>query len=159
RKAGELRGAIAILAGNSDSSRPREDLRRRLHALYASAQVFQLTPISEALQDAIGRLDDARDKGRALSAEELHSFGKLADRLSAIADLSAEVSTLPEGGKEREEHAKPAEGKRDPTEPFAISAALNPSARPSIRSGGLRRSGTMRGLGISLGPTNGSKSS
>src|SRR5262244_722241 len=80
RKAGELRGAVAVLAEGRDSSRPREDLRRRLHALYASAQVFQLAAISESLKDAIQRLDDARDQGRALSQEEVSSFGALADK-------------------------------------------------------------------------------
>ncbi len=41
RKAIELRGAIALLTATPAAEGPREDMRRRLHTLYASAVVFR----------------------------------------------------------------------------------------------------------------------
>ncbi|MEM6962793.1 MAG: hypothetical protein AAF550_13790, partial [Myxococcota bacterium] len=64
RKASELRGSIALVVGTPEADKPREDLRRRLHALYASAQVFHIEALSERLAEAIRRLDEARDSKR-----------------------------------------------------------------------------------------------
>jgi CheY-like chemotaxis protein len=84
RKAGELRGSIARLAGASGEERPREELRRRLHALYASAQVFQIAPLVHALKDAIARLDRARDENRPLSGEDLDALASVAETLPLL---------------------------------------------------------------------------
>ncbi len=45
RKAIELRGAIALLTATPTAEGPREDMRRRLHTLYASAVVFRNEPL------------------------------------------------------------------------------------------------------------------
>ena len=84
RKAGELKAAIALLASAPEAARPREELRRRLHALYASAQVFHLEPLADALREAIGSLDSARDASRPLSQDEVDGMASLAATLPAL---------------------------------------------------------------------------
>ena len=68
RKAIELRGAIALLTATPAAEGPREDMRRRLHTLYASAVVFRNEALSVAVKEGIERLDTARDEARALNA-------------------------------------------------------------------------------------------
>jgi len=85
RKASELRGAVALLAGTPDAVRPREEMRRRLHALYASAQVFRIGPLAAGLRDAIQRLDSARESGGELAQDDIDSLATLAATLPALA--------------------------------------------------------------------------
>ncbi len=101
RKAKELKGAVALLASTPDATRPREELRRRLHALYASAQVFRLDALADALRDAIGGLDAARDEGRPLGQDELDSLASLAATLPALVQGAAPgtPSTAPPAGR------------------------------------------------------------
>lgn len=84
RKAQELRGSLALLAATPSEERPREEMRRRLHALYASAQVFQLEALAGGLKDAIARLDLARDQKRPLSDTDLDNLASLAVTLPAL---------------------------------------------------------------------------
>src|SRR5690606_23514645 len=79
-----LRGSLALLTATPAEERPREELRRRLHALYASAQVFQIAPLSDALKDAIARLDRARDEKRPLTGEDLDALATLAATLPLL---------------------------------------------------------------------------
>ncbi len=91
RKAQELKGSVALLAGTPNEERPREELRRRLHALYASAQVFQLEKLVSALKEAIARLDGARDEKRGLRDDDLDVLALLAATLPVLgAELPAE---------------------------------------------------------------------
>ncbi|MDQ3037111.1 MAG: hypothetical protein M3Y87_32255, partial [Myxococcota bacterium] len=84
RKAAELRGSIALLAATPSEERPREELRRRLHALYASAQVFQIAALAGALKHAITRLDGARDEKRALSSDDVDALATVAATLPVL---------------------------------------------------------------------------
>ncbi|MFW6050409.1 MAG: hypothetical protein ACODAU_04500, partial [Myxococcota bacterium] len=84
RRAKELREAIGQLRETPDADRPREEMRRRLHALFASAQVFRIGSLAEALNEAIGRLDAARDGERPLSPEDLEVLSALADGLPGL---------------------------------------------------------------------------
>ncbi|MBX3247908.1 MAG: response regulator [Myxococcales bacterium] len=100
RKAQELKGAVALLVASPSAARPREELRRRLHALYASAQVFRIEPLSAALKEAIQRLDEVRAEGKAegkaeLSQEDLDTLAHLAATLPALAE--GRLSGAPEG--------------------------------------------------------------
>lgn len=90
RKAQELKGSVALLAGTPNEEKPREELRRRLHALYASAQVFQLERLAVALKEAIARLDAARDEKRGLLDGDLDVLALLAATLPV---LGADVPT------------------------------------------------------------------
>ena len=73
QKAGELRGALALLVGSPDAARPRDDFRARLQALYASAQVFRMNVLAAALQEGAAVLDLARTEGREVSQAELEA--------------------------------------------------------------------------------------
>ena len=84
RKSQELRGSLALLVGSPGEERTREELRRRLHALWASAQVFQIEALSDALKDAITRLDAARDEKRALTQDDLDGLAALAATLPLL---------------------------------------------------------------------------
>ncbi|MBN8615615.1 MAG: hypothetical protein J0L92_33780, partial [Deltaproteobacteria bacterium] len=78
RKATELRASTALLVASPAEERPREELRRRLHALWASAQVFQIEALCDGLKDAIERLDQARDQKLALKQDDLDALAALA---------------------------------------------------------------------------------
>ena len=98
RKAGELRGAIALLAGAPDEDRPREELRRRLHALFASSQVFRLESLASALKEAVERLDGAREANRAVSSEDLDALANLAATLPGLAaGIDADTPSVASG--------------------------------------------------------------
>jgi CheY-like chemotaxis protein len=93
RKAREVRAAVALLADTPDEERPREELRRRLHALYASAQVFRIEPLAGRLREALELLDDAREGRRGVDEEGLELLGTLAAELPGL----GAGARLPEG--------------------------------------------------------------
>jgi CheY-like chemotaxis protein len=84
RKAAELKGSLALIAGSPDADRPREEMRRRLHALYASAQVFRIESLAAALKEGIDRLDAARDARRSLEQDDLDALTNLAATLPGL---------------------------------------------------------------------------
>lgn len=84
RKAREVRASLALLAGTPEEERPREELRRRLHALYASAQVFRIEPLAAALKEALAQIDAVRDERRGFSQDELDALATLAATLPAL---------------------------------------------------------------------------
>jgi len=97
RKAGELRGAVSLLAATPGDERAREGMRRSLHALYASAQVFRIERLAQALREAIQRLDGARNDARPLTPDDLDALGELARNLTTLAELptgTAGVSSI-----------------------------------------------------------------
>ena len=88
RKAMELKGAVALLVAAPGSDRPREEMRRRLHALYASAQVFRIEPLADALKECIQRIDASRDQKRALSQDDLDALATLSSTLPTLGAVS-----------------------------------------------------------------------
>lgn len=132
RKASELKGAVALLAATPDNDRPREEMRRRLHALYASAQVFRIEALAGALREAIQRLDAAREQQRGLRQDDL----------DALATLAATLPVL--GGSES------ASGPSAPVPPVRASAPVPPRPPPSAAPAALRNpvstGNTIRGM-------------
>jgi DNA-binding response OmpR family regulator len=121
RKAAELKGAVALLVASPDSERPREEMRRRLHALYASAQVFRMQPLADVLEDCLKRLDASRDEGRALTQDDLDALASLAVSLPRI---GAEAESSP-----RPSAAPPAPLRRiEPVAPVSVVPAVDPHA-------------------------------
>jgi CheY-like chemotaxis protein len=59
-------------------------MRRRLHALYASAQVFREEALASAVKGAIERLDRARDGQRPLASDDLETLEGLAISLPSF---------------------------------------------------------------------------
>lgn len=95
RKAREVRASLALLAGTPDEERPREELRRRLHALYASAQVFRIEPLAAALRDALAGIDRVRDARRGFTQDELDQLATLAATLPALGrDAALEAPSI-----------------------------------------------------------------
>ena len=84
RKAREVKASLALLTGTPDEDRPREELRRRLHALYASAQVFRIDPLANALKESLGLVDEVRSARRGFTQQELDVFANLAATLPAL---------------------------------------------------------------------------
>ncbi|MBK8172600.1 MAG: response regulator [Sandaracinaceae bacterium] len=77
KKSDELGAAVALVIQTPGVGRPREELRRRLHTLYASAQVFHLDTLAKTLKDALDRLDRAADESRTLNASDLYELNAL----------------------------------------------------------------------------------
>lgn len=100
RKAIELRGAVAQLSETPAAEGPRDDMRRRLHALYASALVFRNDALARAVHEAIDRLDAVREAGRSLESPDLELLTTLVKRLP---DLRGEPAK--EGAPESEQPA------------------------------------------------------
>jgi CheY-like chemotaxis protein len=94
RKAIELRGAMALLSETPGAEGPREDMRRRLHTLYASALVFRNDALAAVVKEGIERLDVARDQKRALDDADLEQLTQLVRRLPELrGDTSAGLVT------------------------------------------------------------------
>jgi DNA-binding response OmpR family regulator len=89
QKAGELRGALALLVGSPESPRPRDELRARLQALYASAQVFRMNVLAAALQEGAATLELARSEAREVSQAELDELTNLVATLPSLVDGGA----------------------------------------------------------------------
>ena len=85
RKGKELSGALALVASTPEEARPRDALRRRLQALYASAQVFRVEALASALGESIERLDAAAKAGAEMSSDDLDALAHLAATLPALA--------------------------------------------------------------------------
>jgi len=99
RKAKELKGAVTLLVGTPGAERPREEMRRRLHALYASAQVFQEEQLALALRDGIQRLDNAREQQRPLHDDDLDVLVELASQLPNLGSGRSGVASVSTRGQ------------------------------------------------------------
>jgi DNA-binding response OmpR family regulator len=98
-KAREVKASLALLAGTPEGERPRDELRRRLHALYASAQVFRIEPLADALKEGIASIDAVRGQRRGFLQDEIDALTRLASALPALgageAVTLAGASSLP----------------------------------------------------------------
>ena len=91
RKANELKASLALLATSPDATAPREELRRRLHALYASAQVFRIEALATALKENIQALDASREAKRPVSQEEIDNLAHLSSTLPLLGGRPSNV--------------------------------------------------------------------
>ncbi len=127
RKAKELRGSIALLAATPDAERPREEMRRRLHALYASAQVFRIEPLAAALKERLQALDAVRDTDGVLSQDELDALAHLATTLPMLGRTSRSSSPSIAAPRPPSSRPPPAE---PPLAPLPPSPELPRSSMP-----------------------------
>jgi CheY-like chemotaxis protein len=148
RKAQEMKASAALLVGSPGADRPREEMRRRLHALYASAQVFRIDPLAAALKDAIQRLDAARDQKRPLGDEDLEVLTALSGTLPALA---AQVDAAPRLSSPPAARRVSTAGMRSPVSatPVASSPGTSP-AGPGAGRPGSEASGLLRPAGAAL---------
>ena len=91
RKVAELRGTLATLVADPRSQRVREELRRRLQALYTVARSFELPVLSEGLREGIAHLDTLRGAPE-LCARDLETLADLLATLPALAQRDAPES-------------------------------------------------------------------
>jgi len=84
RKVTELRATLGTIVADTRSSRMRDELRRRLHALYTSARGFGLVALSEGLREGIAHLDALRVSS-VLGQRELDTLGEFIASLSSLA--------------------------------------------------------------------------
>lgn len=147
RKSAELRGAVALIVATPGGDRPREEMRRRLHALYASAQVFRIDALAEGLKEGIQRLDVARDQRRALTQEDLDTLASLAGRLQALGSgESTSRQSRPPGP------ASPAEPPPRSAKATLLGAAVVSEPPPAAAPPPLRAmKGTLNGMAPAAG--------
>lgn len=84
RKVTELRATLGTIVADTRSSRMRDELRRRLHALYTSARGFGLVSLSEGLREGIAHLDALRASS-VLGQRDLDNLGEFIATLSTLA--------------------------------------------------------------------------
>lgn len=84
RKVTELRATLGTIVADTRSSRMRDELRRRLHALYTSARGFGLVSLSEGLREGIAHLDALRVSS-VLGQRDLDTLGEFIASLSSLA--------------------------------------------------------------------------
>jgi CheY-like chemotaxis protein len=139
RKAIELRGSIALLQANPGAEGPRADLRRKLHALYASALVFRSDALAALVQEGIKPLDSASEQQRALEAVDMEQLASVVRR---IAELRAQASAEPE------ELGEVAARRLDSEISVKVASSIPPDALGYHRGSkdGPRRSATLTGL-------------
>ncbi len=84
RKVTELRATLGTLVADPRSQRMRDELRRRLHALYTLTRSYQLQTLSDGLREGIAHLDAIKGASE-LSQRDLETLADLIATLPALA--------------------------------------------------------------------------
>lgn len=85
-KAQELQEVLPGLLGAPADSQVMEEMRRRLHALYASAQVFQSEQLADTVKVGIDQLDLARDQNRRIAQADIDVLRTMVTALGSLAN-------------------------------------------------------------------------
>ncbi|QQR89145.1 MAG: response regulator [Myxococcales bacterium] len=88
RKSQELRQSIAKLGSQSASHDELEQFKRRLHALHASAQVFQHDTLVDALKVGMDRVEGVLRSERTVNGDDLEVLKTLAIALPTLGSQS-----------------------------------------------------------------------
>src|SRR5256885_9734453 len=100
RKVGDARKSLAALEGDPRASAPRDELRRKLHALGTSARMMRFEAMAQALAEAEAALESL-DPGNAASLRNVTVVARALDDLPALAwsdARRAEPPPAPPGG-------------------------------------------------------------
>jgi DNA-binding response OmpR family regulator len=84
RKLADARSLLSALEADATARGPRDELRRKLHALGAGARMLHFDAMTRSIADATGRLDHAAQEGKA-SEEDLVNLARTLDDLPALA--------------------------------------------------------------------------
>ena len=99
RRVAELSNLLRQIEDEPEAPRPRDDLRRRLHALSAGARLLRFAKLAEEVGSVEGVLHAAADRGIVAPLEITEIRGVL-DRVSALAWGEASVGeTTPAPGR------------------------------------------------------------
>jgi len=138
KKAAEIRASVAVGAGAPENGPARDELRRRVHALHASALVFRVDDLAKLLDEAIVILDGYRRDGRPIDDEAIDRLMSVVGAvISAAPPLShpsdENRSTLPGVGGSDASRLSPHE---HPTRPGTVSTVsfglMSPQPRASL---------------------------
>ncbi len=121
---------------DSDELREREvsEVRRRLHALYASAQVFGIETVVGALAECIKLLDTARQAQRSLTDRELERLRSVAKDLPRLANATSTTratEAAEASGWPKRVSGRPRAFSSDSIRPQSAPVATGPSQSPS----------------------------
>jgi DNA-binding response OmpR family regulator len=84
RKVNDARELLLALADDPSAKQPRDELRRRLHALGAGARLLRLDAMAQSVQEALVVLERAALAG-ALGEQEVAFVAQIVDDLPALA--------------------------------------------------------------------------
>ncbi|MDP3278423.1 MAG: response regulator [Deltaproteobacteria bacterium] len=84
RRVTELRATLGTIVADTRSQRMRDELRRRLHALYTHTRSHELQHLSEGLRETIAHVDALRSSS-VLSQRDLEALGEHVQSLTALA--------------------------------------------------------------------------
>ncbi|MCG8554203.1 MAG: response regulator [Proteobacteria bacterium] len=151
RKAKELGDVARVLGEQPQSQTHLEEVRRRVHALYASAQIFDEPDLVLVLRRVLAMLDSAREDERALGAGEQRALSDLVATLMAPAEADASsaraiqaVEARPSGRAKKSPARQPARQQAGPPAPVspqprkASSQPKRPSAASWVRDASLQ---------------------
>lgn len=99
KRRSELRTTLENLRADPTAKRPRDELRRRVHALAAGAKLLRFTKLADELKVVEARLEEASQRGSLEDAD----FG-------AVHDLVGRITSLAWGQTSEEKVAGPVEG-------------------------------------------------
>src|SRR5689334_17154708 len=85
RRRAEITGALDLLRDSPASSRHRDDLRRRIHALAAGARLLRFTALSEELRMVEEQLERTTAEHGTLSMAELDYVAEVLSRMTRLA--------------------------------------------------------------------------
>ncbi|MBL8719329.1 MAG: response regulator, partial [Myxococcales bacterium] len=85
RKVQEMRGPLEALRAGRERARPREDLRRRLHAVGTGARLFHFDALAQAVSAATRAIDEAAVASDSLPESLLADLEHLVEGLPALA--------------------------------------------------------------------------
>jgi CheY-like chemotaxis protein len=108
RKSIELKDAIAALAKSPDATRLQEEMLKRLHALYASAQVFHQDILAETVKQPIDCIDRAQDERRPLNQDDIEKLTAFAESMPHLQSDQEHEPSIASGSSQRMELSEPA---------------------------------------------------
>jgi len=90
RRVAELSSLLRQIEAEPEAPRPRDDLRRRLHALSAGARLLRFAKLAEEVGGIEGLLHEAADRG-VVTPKEIAGIRGVLDRVSVLAWGDASV--------------------------------------------------------------------
>src|SRR5579871_3431211 len=83
RKVAEMRGVLSALEADPRATGPRDELRRKLHALGAAARLLHFDAMAASIGEAEGLLERVARAG-SVSQHELGRIGQALDDMPAL---------------------------------------------------------------------------
>jgi CheY-like chemotaxis protein len=141
RKVTELRATLGTIVADARSVRMRDELRRRMHALYTLTRSHSLSSLSEGLREGIAQLDALRASAQ-LSQRDLDNLSETIASLTTLAQ-----NDLPD---RPELFERPRD--RGPSASASIRPGTSATASPSLNAIGTAKSQSIRPSSFGTAP-------